>query len=495
MEAKEVLQTIKREEKKMAKYTESIAEILQYNKHPLEDLSNLTDIEAIALRTIFDGEGINAISPEYREQFVIGFCTHFFDEEICYSVRKRWKIKLDGKIYSNANYINSVFENLDKQLFADYRVKKVTNSGNTTDTKSFNGTQTNTKETTSATSDNDIKENTKSGSESRVHGGTDTDKKEGAEYKMRAGEDYFKKEGSELTKNMGQDTNNDFNFQDSVHSNATNNYTNGVQIQSDTPMGSLENLRTPEGIADTSDIVDTMSVVGEQGYRELDVYGLGGGENPQGAGQGYPQFRENNYMSFASENDQTVTDIDNGNEQVVQNNKNYVNHGHEVLNSYGVREIVVQQEEEGQEPVVIIDKDERKDTTHYGSTDSTTYGFYVDDEGHEHAKERKDTREYNNDEVTVYGKRRELDTREGHEGEYIYTDDPLTDRTTDSASHSSIVNDNNTQMTANAETALGEHQDETEEIDTAMNWEMLYQSIPLLDKVWGLFDDLFMWVY
>lgn len=477
----------------MAKYTESIAEILQYNKHPLEDLSNLTDIEAIALRTIFDGEGINAISPEYREQFVIGFCTHFFDEEICYSVRKRWKIKLDGKIYSNANYINSVFENLDKQLFADYRVKKITNSGNTSDTKSFNGTQTNAKETLSSASDNDTKDVTKSGSEYRLRGGQDVDKKEGAEYKMRAGEDYFKKEGSELTKNMGQDTNNDFNFQDSVHSNATNNYTNGVQIQSDTPMGSLENLRDPEGVADWSGVVDTEPIVGEQGYRELDIYGLthGQGES-QGAGQAYPQFRENNYMSFASENDQTVTDIDNGNEQVVQQNKNYVNHGHEVLNSYGVREIVVQAEE-GQEPVVIVDDDERKDTTHYGSSDSTTYGFYVDDEGVEHAKERKDTREYGNDETIVYGKRREEDPE--HEGQMVYVDDPLKDTTLESATHSSVVNDNNTQMTSNAETALGEHQDETEEIDTAMNWEMLYQSIPLLEKVWSLFDDLFMWLY
>lgn len=481
----------------MAKYTESIAEILQYNKHPLEDLSNLTDIEAIALRTIFDGEGINAISESYREQFIIGFCTHFFDEEICYSVRKRWKIKLDGKIYANANYINSVFENLDKQLFADYRVKKVTNSGNTSDTKSFNGTQSNTKETMSSSSDNDIKENTKSGSESRVHGGTDIDKKEGAEYKMRAGEDYFKKEGSELTKNMGQDTNNDLNFQDSVHSNATNNYTNGVQMQSDTPMGSLENLRDPDGPVDLSGIIGEKAVVTEG--RKLDIYGMPEQDsehagNIEGAGQSYTENREYNYMSFASETDQTVTDVDNGNEQVFNDNKNTMTHGHEVLNSYGVREIVVQQEE-GQEPVVIVDPDERKDTTHYGSTDSTTYGFYVDDEGQEHAKERKDTRVYNNDEVTVYGKRRELDTREGHEGEYIYTDDPLSDKTTDSASHSSIVNDNNTQMTANAETALGEHQDETEEIDTAMNWEMLYQSIPLLEKVWSLFDDLFMWLY
>lgn len=247
----------------MAKYTESIAEILQYNKGPLEDLENLTDVEAIALRTIFDIDGINAISDEYREQFIIGFCMNFFNEELCFSVRKRWKIALNGRIYNNASYINSVFEHLDKQLFADYRVKKVTNAGSNKDTKSLNGTVTSAKETLSSSSDNDTKDVTKSGSEYRLRGGQDVDKKEGAEYKMRAGEDYLEKQGSEFTKNMGQDTNNDLNFQDSVHSNATNNYTNGVQMQSDTPMGSLENLRDPDAPVDLSGIIGEKAVVSD----------------------------------------------------------------------------------------------------------------------------------------------------------------------------------------------------------------------------------------
>ena len=82
----------------MANYTQSIREILQFNKTAQESLTNVSDVYAIANRSIFAIDGINAISSTYRQQLITGFALHFMNDEIGYETLPLWQIALNDKL-------------------------------------------------------------------------------------------------------------------------------------------------------------------------------------------------------------------------------------------------------------------------------------------------------------------------------------------------------------------------------------------------------------
>lgn len=482
----------------MANYTQSIREILQANKGPLESLTNISDVEAIARRTIFNVDGIESINEDFRPQLIIGFSLHFMNDEIGYETLPLWKIALNEKLYNSGSYINKIFENLDKEVFADYSVRNVLNSGNTSDSKSFAGTVTHDNSSTTSTTDDNETTVTKVGAELNLKQGEDSLKKIGSEAHQRGGKDVLKKEGSEYQLNDGNDETSDVTFQDNARSSATDVYTNGIQMQSDTPMGSLENLVDSPEVVDHGVAVGTKSIAQNDpetgiNYRRMDVYGLSGGsqqgEEGSEAGQGYTIGKEYNYMSAAAENDETQTTIENGNEQSFNRNASNTQYGHGVATTYGIKGY--EPAEEGQEPEPI--PDDRLDTNSYGSLDSTTYGYKIEVDGVTGEASlvpdedgREDKNEYNSGSSTLYGKY--------YDGNSI-KDSERKDTTTENASHESTVTDNGSQMTSNIETDTGTHADTTIETDHRLNWEMLYKSMPLLNKVWEIFDDLFMLIY
>ena len=55
------------------------------------------------------------------------------------------------------------------------------------------------------------------------------------------------------------------------------------------------------------------------------------------------------------------------------------------------------------------------------------------------------------------------------------------------------VTDTQTRNTTDTDT--GTHSEDLDETDYTLNWEMLYRSMPLLNKVWEIFDDLFMLIF
>lgn len=481
----------------MANFTQSIREILQANKGPLESLTNIADVEAIARRTIFDVDGIDSINEDYQEQLITGFTLHFMNDEIGYETLPLWKIALNEKLYNSGSYINKIFENLDKEVFADYSVRNVLNSGNTSDSKSFAGTVTHDNSSSTSSTDDNETTVTKEGAELNLKQGDDSLSKIGSEAHQRGGKDTLKKEGSEYQLNDGNDSSSDISFNDNARSSATDVYTNGIQIQSDTPMGSLENLIDTPKVVDHGVRVSEKEVVDhedEQGnvYRKLDVYGLSGGEaGAEGtdAGQGYTIDKEYNYMSAAAENDETQSTIENGNEQSFNRNASNTQYGHGVATTYGIRGYEPAEDEQEPEPI----PDERLDTNSYGSLDSTTYGYKIDvDEETGKASlvpdedGRVDKTEYNSGSSTLYGKY--------YDGNNI-KDAERKDVSVENASHESTVTDNGSQLTSNNETVSGTHADTTIETDHRLNWEMLYKSMPLLNKVWEVFDDLFMLIY
>lgn len=481
----------------MAKYTQSIREILQAYKQPSQSLTNVQDVYDIASACLFDQMPSNIINPEWEDKFITGFTLRFMNEELGLETLPLWKIALNEKIYNSGSYINDIFENLDKQVFADYNVKSILNSGNKSDSKSFAGTVTHDNTVNTSTSNEDESTTTKVGAELNLKQGEDSLKKIGSEAHQRGGKDVLKKEGSEYQLNDGNDETSDISFQDNARSSATDAYTNGIQIQSDTPMGSLENLVDSPEVVDHGVKVSEKEVVNHEDehgnvYRKLDVYGLSGGEfGAEGtdAGQGYTIGKEYNYMSAAAENDQTQTTIENGNEQSFNRNASNTMYGHGVATTYGIKGYTPAEDEQAPEPI----PDDRLDTTSHDSMDSTTYGYKIEvDEETGKASlvpddlGREDKNEYNSGSSTLYGKY--------YDGNNI-KDAERKDTTVGNSSSSTDTTDNGSQMTSNIETDTGSHSEATTETDHSLNWQMLYQSMPLLEKVWSLFEDLFMFIY
>lgn len=116
----------------MSTYTQSIKSILMANKRSDESIDKLTDIYAIASRAIFDIAPMEVIDENYRARLITGFTLHFLNEEIGLETLLLFKLGLSDKIYNNAEFINGIFDKLDKQLFKDYVTK--THNGQSNDT-------------------------------------------------------------------------------------------------------------------------------------------------------------------------------------------------------------------------------------------------------------------------------------------------------------------------------------------------------------------------
>lgn len=496
----------------MGAYTQSIREILQMNKTPQQKLTNVQDVYDIASQCLFDEMPENVISDDYLEQFVTGFTLHFMNEELGLETLPLWKIALNEKIYNSGTYINKIFENLDKEIFAEYNVKSVTDSGTTSGSKSFAGTVSVDKDVLTSTTDKNTRDITKKGSEfrikggedelekqgseGRVRGGEDTLEKSGSEFTRKAGTDDLKKQGSEFTKNSGSDFTYDDGYQNNINSNASANYTNTVQIQSDTPMGSLQNLRSPQGgVAEEDTPQSTEFGPGPN----IDVYPFDDSGN--GRGYNYNENKTYNYMSGAVENGQTVQNVENGNDKSVNHSEIETAHGLGTTVSYGKTATGTDERKDINEYHSLVgttygkkiddqgseSNDTREDKTKYDSNDRVMYGKYQDGEGEPVSDPRKDVSKYGAEETIRYGKYKD---GEGH----LQEDDRI-DTIEDDGSHSSTVFDDTTQMTSNNEMTSGSHANSVGQIDHSLNWEMLYKSMPLLNKVWEIFDDLFMLIF
>ena len=102
----------------MAKYTISILDMVtQYSEG--RDITDMAVLLDIAKQHIF-GTELNVISDEYRDRFALGFVLEFLYDEIGLPTVPGWKLALKHKVYDNAEFIDWIFENVDKQIFSNY---------------------------------------------------------------------------------------------------------------------------------------------------------------------------------------------------------------------------------------------------------------------------------------------------------------------------------------------------------------------------------------
>lgn len=246
----------------MANYTQSIREILQMNKLPDENITDINVISAISQRTIFDGTMVNVIDEKYRQNFITGFTLKFFNDELGLETLPLWKIALSEKLINNGSYINSIYENLDKQIFSQYRVKKSTDDMTVSEIHNSEFSEENKGSGTV--------ENVKSGDDTTTNSNVEI----GGEKVIEITDMHRYENGSFTDSSSG-----------SLNGNSENvNKQNAVGIRFDTPQGKLQNqLVSPGG-------------------------------DRSGQGVSYVSDNTYNYMTAAEENDGTTIDSSTNNE-------------------------------------------------------------------------------------------------------------------------------------------------------------------------------------
>lgn len=415
----------------MASFTQSIREILQANKTPQQDLTNVNDVYNIASACLFDKMPANVISSEYRQQFITGFALHFFNEEIGYETLPLWKIALNEKIYNRGAYINKIFENLDKEIFADYRVKQTETSGEHSDTKKGTGTVSNERndDTVTTSEDNatrsELVENTLTGTVesdgtiTRAKTGTDTVAKTGTDERAKTGYDTDTHTGTDASAHTGTQGTESSSSQETTNTGTTGTDHNLIQVQSDTPMGSLSNLRTPGGDA-------------------------------RGTGVTYANGQTYNYMSGAQEVDESNVQTDNTEQDVTGSESSETTFNDTTTETKNLT-----------------------DRAEYHSTETETLNL-------------QDETTYNSTDTET---RDTIDTTSKTDN----TQTTGTDAKTGTVTVDGTVTDTQTRDTT--DTDEGTHSETANETEHSLNWEMLYRSMPLLNKVWEQFDDLFMLIF
>lgn len=126
----------------MAKFTIQLAEYLQEHMGEGESINNLNDILNKSKEVLFDGAPTQAIESviddEYVDPFILGFTSHFLFDEIGHQTLPAWKLALASKILDTGAFVNKTFENLDNQIWSEYKVTKT--NGTTVNTGTVENT-------------------------------------------------------------------------------------------------------------------------------------------------------------------------------------------------------------------------------------------------------------------------------------------------------------------------------------------------------------------
>lgn len=221
-----------------------------------EDITTPAGIYDACMATVFDTAGVLApIKEQYRERLVTGFGLHYFRDEIGQETVPLFKMSVNEKIYNNAEEINLIFENLDKQIYERYAVHNAEHADQSADSTLASEQGQSAEISNGSSVDRDMvdsisnrihadsqqsnsrQNSAESGNDSRQHASnasaTDASSNSNAE--------------SSHDSNASHESGNDANSR-STNSNAhTENDSNTVAATLDTPQGSISAIRTPVG--------------------------------------------------------------------------------------------------------------------------------------------------------------------------------------------------------------------------------------------------------
>jgi hypothetical protein len=452
-----------------AVYTDKIYDILQ-RENPDADLSTIDGIKAAAKHSLFTAEMLNFISEQHRDAFAAGFTLHYLQDEIGYPVFSAWRIALLEKIANNSEYINLIYDNLDKQVFANYRISKSEHEG----TNIIKTTPNLTDETTHDTKDtlakagSEMQTDTTSGTHSRMSNAGKT---------QTSTDDSSNTSTKGATSNTADETKMTRDSADSANTTDNTGTANTDERGASTASKGEDytDTTTPSGTRQTTNGGNIVSV--EHGAQKTDGWNQYS-DTPQG---GLNAVREGTYLTnatYTEGNNEAYTDIThNGESTTTESFNNYKEEHKHTANSDSN-----------------VSEDTRTSSeTRTDDTSSKTVGHNSSD------GESTSTSDNNSDESA-----RTDTTSNGTTTEEQLADSIENGRESGSAEHT-LTFDERTDTSAHTGTDTVAHKGNTatdgadNATDNAESYEismaMLLQSEPLMSRLWHLFDDLFMMIY
>lgn len=221
-----------------------------------EDISTPSGIYEACMKTVFDTDGILApIKESHRVRLVTGFGLHYFRDEIGQETVPLFKMTVNEKIWNNAEELNAIFDNLDKQIYNRYAVHHAEHADQNADS-TIASELSNLNEISNGSS---VDSNSLESVGSRVHADAQNNKSEvlsneagsnSAQHKSNASaNDSSSNSNNELSQDntVSHDNSLDSNSRASNTVSDTESDSNSVSATLDTPQGSINAIRTPQG--------------------------------------------------------------------------------------------------------------------------------------------------------------------------------------------------------------------------------------------------------
>lgn len=237
----------------MGYVTMPLYHLLRMNTHDY-DLTTMNGLMNACYEMVFKNDILSVIDQEYRDRLALGFALHYFSDELGLETIPLWNMSINEKVINNAEYINSIFEKLDKQVLGDYKVHRGEHASNNQELESilendrsmedrtyiYLDNQQRTEEsdrqnadTGSLLNSNRHSESGSSGLQSNSHGENENESNNassnvtnGSDERIGGGFTEIKSDGQQ-TLNYGENDN------------------NAISAALDTPQGSIVALRTP----------------------------------------------------------------------------------------------------------------------------------------------------------------------------------------------------------------------------------------------------------
>lgn len=455
----------------MSRYTQTIKSILMENIQPGESIQNLSDIYAIASRAIFDIAPMNVIDSDYRQRLITGFTLHFMNDEIGLETPLLFKLGLSDKIYNNAEYINSIFAHLDNQIFADYQTKTVNGESHNTiadDTViDDTGTVTNAKSGDDTVKNTGTTANAKTGTETGAHTGTDTQVKSGDDTLKRTGQTSDSHTGTNTSRNLGDETLTKAGTETNGHSSSSSSVTDGTTVVAG---GEKYSESTSDSSTDKNNMGQFHLDTPQDNIMNLRETKTTPAAAYDSTGKGITAASESamNYMTDATLQDSTS----------VKSGSSTVSHDASLSRTQTDDDTTVTDTSSGTDTLSFTNRTDTKDVD---MTRTDTFN-----EANTKTDNLQDKTEYNS---TTQATKNLTDTTT------FNTNDTRTDNLqskTEYNSENTTTNDLNKTVDKDVQS---DSTNSSTEVSTNLNLEMIYRSMPLLNKLWETFDELFMMLY
>ena len=455
----------------MSRYTQSVKSIIMENMQPGESISNINDILACAKRCIFDVQNLQGALGDNTDRFELGFVLHYFNDEIGLETPFLWKMGIVEKVYNNNEYINNIYEMLENQILADYNTRVV--DGATHDSIVDAGTIANTGTVENAKSGDDTVKNTgttanaKTGTETGAHTGTDTQVKSGDDTLKRTGQSSDAHTGTNTSRNLGDETLTKAGTETNGHSSTASSVTDGTTVVTG---GEKYSESTTDNSTDKSNMGQFHLDTPQDNIMNLRETKTTPAEAYDSTGKGITAASESamNYMSDATLQDSTS----------VKNGSSSVSHDATQSRTQTDDDTTVTDTSSGTDTLSFTNRTDTKDVD---MTRTDTFN-----ESNTKTDNLQDKTEYNS---TTQATKNLTDTTT------FNTNDTRTDNLQSKTEYNSENTTTNNLLTSKENETTKDSTNDVTETSRNLNLEMVYRSMPLLNKVWEIFDELFMMLY